>query len=60
MAPTIEFRSAIVGRTGDGRVVIALMDGEPAGCIALLICTPDCARALEADIGSVLNAPAPP
>lgn len=51
-APEIEFQSAIVGRTEDGRVVIALIDGEPRSCVALLVCSREALAALCAQCGS--------
>jgi hypothetical protein len=59
-APQIEFTNAVVGRTDDKRVMIALMDGDPRTCLGVLLCTAETARALVANLGSVLDAPAPP
>jgi hypothetical protein len=48
----VEFKSSIVARAVDGRTVIALMDGEPARCLAILICSQEAAESLRKQLAS--------
>jgi hypothetical protein len=59
----IAFRSAIVTRRHDGKLVIAVLDGLPPPlsavdtCVGILECTPEAAPSLCADVARPLRGP---